>query len=263
MIDSFETGSKFKGYSAYLTDMKRKYLFLFVIISFFLLGIGLYLALDSGKIWFVYPSREKYPIRGIDVSNHQGKIDWILVPKSEISFVYIKASEGGNFKDKSFSYNWKSAKAQGFPVGAYHFFTLCTSGKEQAENFISTAPKEIDSLPPVVDLEFLGNCKENSSMKNVSNEIQDFLNRVDSYYTKKTILYLTYEFIDRYIGPNFQDRPIWIRNLFKHPNTFSNQKWILWQYKSRGSLPGISGPVDMNVLNGELKILTSHQLNSE
>lgn len=100
-------------------------------------------------------------------------------------------------------------------------------------------------------------------MKNVSNEIQDFLNRVDSYYTKKTILYLTYEFIDRYIGPNFQDRPIWIRDLFKHPNTFSNQKWILWQYKSRGSLPGISGPVDMNVLNGELKILTSHQLNSE
>lgn len=113
--------------------MKRKYLFLFVIISFFLLGIGLYLALDSGKIWFVYPSREKYPIRGIDVSNHQGKIDWILVPKSEISFVYIKASEGGNFKDKSFSYNWKSAKAQGFSrsVSFFHVMHIWkrTSGK--------------------------------------------------------------------------------------------------------------------------------------
>ncbi|MGQ2816949.1 glycoside hydrolase family 25 protein [Leptospira interrogans] len=237
--------------------MKRKFLFfLLVIISFFLLGIGSYNALNSGKIWFVYPSTSQYPIRGIDVSNHQGKIDWTLVPKSEISFVYIKATEGRDFKDKSFHLNWKKAKANGFFVGAYHFFTLCKSGKEQAENFISTVPKEIDSLPPVVDLEFLGNCKERSSMKDVSNEIQEFLNRVDSHYGKKTILYLTYEFIDRYIGPNFQDHPIWIRDLFKHPNTFSNQRWILWQYKSRGNLPGISGPVDMNVLNGELKILT-------
>ncbi|EKR19417.1 glycosyl hydrolase family 25 domain protein [Leptospira interrogans serovar Pyrogenes str. 2006006960] len=70
--------------------------------------------MNSGKIWFVYPSTSQYPIRGIDVSNHQGKIDWTLVPKSEISFVYIKATEGRDFKDKSFHLNWKKAKANGF-----------------------------------------------------------------------------------------------------------------------------------------------------
>ncbi len=239
-------------------DMKRKIIVLLAPILFLLLGLRLYETLDRGKIWFVNPSQEKYPIRGIDVSNHQGKIDWKLVPQSEVSFVYIKATEGGDFQDKSFVFNWKQARAQGFPVGAYHFFTLCKSGKEQAENFIRTVPKEADALPPVIDLEFVGNCKERPPIENVSQEILDFLNRVDFYYGKKTILYLTYEFIDRYVGSDFSDHRIWIRDIFKHPNTFSDQRWILWQYHNRGRVPGIVGPVDWNVLNGDLKILTGY-----
>ncbi|EQA53169.1 glycoside hydrolase family 25 protein [Leptospira kmetyi] len=235
---------------------KKFFAFLFLLLLF-LSGLGLYEALDQGWIWFVSPSRSQYPIRGIDVSNHQGRIDWTNVPKSEVSFVFIKASEGGDFQDKSFTYNWKLAKANGFSVGAYHFFTLCKSGKEQAENFISTVPKEADSLPPVVDLEFVGNCKERPSIENVSQEIRDFLNRVDSYYGKKTILYLTYEFIDRYIGEDFQDHGVWIRDIFKHPNTFSDQRWIFWQYHSRARLPGISGPVDLNVWYGSPEDLNS------
>ncbi|TGN01824.1 glycoside hydrolase family 25 protein [Leptospira yasudae] len=233
---------------------KRFFTFLF-LLSFFLSGFGLYEALDRGWIWFVSPSPEIYPIRGIDVSNHQGKIDWGAVPKSEISFVFIKATEGGDFVDRSFAFNWKEAKRNGFPVGAYHFFTLCKSGKEQAENFIRTVPKEVDSLPPVVDLEFVGNCKERPPVENVSSEIADFLKVVDSHYGKKTILYLTYEFIDLYIGSNFQDRPVWIRDIFKHPNTFSDIRWILWQYHSRGRVRGIDGPVDLNVLQVDLKSL--------
>ncbi|EMY76634.1 glycosyl hydrolase family 25 [Leptospira weilii serovar Ranarum str. ICFT] len=236
--------------------MKRKILFILTSIVFLLLGFGLYRALDSGKIWFVTPSRETYPVRGIDVSNHQGKINWALVPKSEVFFVYIKATEGGEFQDKSFAFNWKEAKRRGFLVGAYHFFTLCKSGKEQAENFIRTVPANSNSLPPVIDLEFVGNCKERPPIENVSGEIRDFLNRVDLVYGKKTILYLTYEFIDRYVGTDFQDHPIWIRDIFKHPNTFSDQRWILWQYHNRGHIPGISGPVDLNVLNGSPEILT-------
>ncbi|TGM07055.1 lysozyme [Leptospira barantonii] len=235
----------------------KKFFAILFLLLFFLSGLGLYEALDRGWIWFVSPSRSQYPIRGIDVSNHQGKIDWANVPKSEVSFVFVKASEGGDFKDKSFFYNWKQAKANGFAVGAYHFFTLCKSGKEQAENFISTVPKESNSLPPVVDLEFIGNCKERPPIENVSQEIRDFLNRVDSHFGKKTILYLTYEFIDRYIGENFQDHPVWIRDIFKHPNAFSDQRWILWQYHSRARLPGISGPVDLNVWNGSLEDLNS------
>lgn len=216
----------------------------------------LYKALDLGLFWFVYPSEEKYPIRGIDVSNHQGDINWNAIPNSKISFVYIKSTEGGDFKDKSFHKNWKEAKNAGFKVGAYHFFTLCKSGKEQAENFIQTVPKEIDSLPPVVDLEFVGNCNNRPKVENVQNEIQVYLDRIDSYYETKTILYLTNEFIDQYLDDNLFNHPVWIRNIFFHPNSFSKIEWLIWQYKSTERLPGIKGPVDINVLNGNLEFLT-------
>ncbi|TGK96254.1 lysozyme [Leptospira brenneri] len=226
------------------------------IILFTLSAFALYKALNQGYIWFVYPSKEKYPIRGIDVSNHQGKINWSLVPKKEISFVYIKATEGGNFKDKSFLQNWNQAKKEGFKVGAYHFFTLCKPGIEQAENFIQTVPKEKESLPPVVDLEFVGNCKDRPNVENVQNEISIFLNIVDSHYKTKSVLYLTNEFIEKYLENQFFNHPIWIRNIFMHPNTFSSLEWVIWQYQSTARVPGIIGPVDMNVINGNIDNLT-------
>ncbi|TGK08996.1 lysozyme [Leptospira fletcheri] len=221
------------------------------IVAFFL-----YKALDLGLVWFVYPSEDKYPIRGIDVSNHQGKIDWALVSKKDISFVYIKSTEGGDFKDKSFLENWSESKKHGFKVGAYHFFTLCRTGSEQAENFIQTVPKLVDSLPPVVDLEFVGNCKDRPPIENVQNEISIFLSIIDTYYNTKTILYLTNEFIEKYLEGNFFNHPIWIRNIFMHPNTFSSIDWVIWQYKSTARINGIDGPVDLNVLNGNLDTLT-------
>ncbi|XDD52120.1 GH25 family lysozyme [Leptospira sp. WS92.C1] len=235
--------------------MKQK-IFLAIVFGSILL-FGIFKSFDSGRILFVYPSKEKYPIRGIDVSNHQGKIDWTQIPKSEISFVYIKASEGGDFKDKSFRYNWEEAKKAGLKVGAYHFFTLCRNGNEQADNFIATVPKETNSLPPVLDLEFTGNCKDRPKIENVQKEIQEYLYKVDSHYGTKTILYLTFEFIHQYIGTGFQEYPIWIRDIFKHPNTFSDIRWILWQYSSRGRVDGIQVPVDLNVLNGNIEIFIS------
>ncbi|PJZ52109.1 GH25 family lysozyme [Leptospira adleri] len=234
--------------------MKPKIL---LILSIVFVLLGVYEALDSGKIWFVYPSEKKYPLRGIDVSHHQGRIVWDEVPKREVSFVYIKATEGADFRDPSFFTNWKEAKEAGFPVGAYHFFTLCKTGIEQAENFIRWVPKESNSLPPVLDLEFTGNCKERPNLKNVKKEIQDYLERIDSYYGKKTILYSTFEFIDQYIGEESFEHPIWIRDIFKHPNTFSDISWILWQYKNRGRISGIEGYVDLNAVNGSLESLFS------
>ncbi|TGK27554.1 lysozyme [Leptospira gomenensis] len=231
--------------------------------KFFILTLGsgvvafsFYKSFDLGLLWFVYPSESTYPIRGIDVSNHQGSIDWSSVPKKNVSFVYVKSTEGGDFKDKSFSANWNGARRHGFKVGAYHFFTLCKTGAEQAENFIQTVPNLPDSLPPVVDLEFVGNCKERPKVENVQREISVFLDRIDAHYNSKTILYLTNEFIEKYLKDGFFDHPVWIRNIFMHPNTFSSVEWIIWQYSSRARVEGISGPVDMNVLNGTLDRLT-------
>ena len=58
--------------------------------------------LYTGAILFNNPSREKYPVRGVDVSRHQGAINWKVLSQQDIAFAYIKATEGSNFVDKNF-----------------------------------------------------------------------------------------------------------------------------------------------------------------
>lgn len=81
-------------------------------------------ALYQGIVRLNYPSRDDFPIQGIDISHHQKEIDWDRLKVSEIQFIFIKATEGGDFKDKRFQLNWRDARDRGFAVGAYHFFTL-------------------------------------------------------------------------------------------------------------------------------------------
>ncbi len=86
---------------------------------------------------------EEYPIQGFDVSHHQGDVQWHKISPQKYAFVYLKATEGGDFKDRKFQDNWLKAREHGFLVGAYHFYRLCRDGAIQAENFIATVPKKI------------------------------------------------------------------------------------------------------------------------
>jgi len=102
------------------------------------------------------PDPGRFPIRGVDVSRHQGKIDWQKVAGDDIAFAYIKATEGGDWRDPQFKTNWRGARNAGLATGAYHFFTMCRSGAHQAKNFLAALPDKDSMLPPVVDLEFVG-----------------------------------------------------------------------------------------------------------
>ena len=214
-----------------------------------ILAIGTSL-LYKGHIRFNYPSFENFPIQGIDVSHHQGEIDWSEVKQQSIRFAFIKATEGGNFKDKKFQLNWTNAQSVGIDVGAYHFFTFCKTGKEQAINFIETVPKNDTALPPVVDLEFGGNCNLQVDDSTVLSEIQSFLNEVESHYGKKVILYVTHEFYDHFMNDQFLGNPIWIRDIYQQPVLPKQRKWLIWQFANRGHLQGIETYVDLNVFNG-------------
>ena len=83
---------------------------------------------------------------GIDVSTHQGAIDWAAVAGDGIDAAYVKASEGATFEDDRFAENWAGAKAAGLEVGAYHFFTLCKEGEEQAANLLGRL-REVGPTP--------------------------------------------------------------------------------------------------------------------
>lgn len=111
-----------------------------------------YFAYDFGMLRFNNPSLATYPIQGIDVSHHQGDIDWKTVAaQPNVRFAIMKATEGGDHKDFRFAENWQRAGDAGLVRGAYHFFTFCRPGRDQAQNVLATVPKALDALPIAVD----------------------------------------------------------------------------------------------------------------
>jgi lysozyme len=197
------------------------------------------------------PDRQRYPIRGIDISAHQKVIDWQkLSQPGQADFVVIKATEGGDFKDSRFAENWQNAQKTGLVYGAYHFFTFCKPGKIQAQNFIATVPVAANTLPPVIDLEFSGNCAKRPSSSELEQELTNYIQEITKIYRQTPILYVTHEFYDAYLPGKFTNHPIWISNFYSTPQLANNRSWTFWQYTERGQAAGVNGLVDRNVFNG-------------
>jgi lysozyme len=208
-----------------------------------LLGATVWL-IQYGGTW--HPSDADFPHQGIDVSHHQGRIDWQKLPAQGVDLAYIKATEGGDHRDSRFIENWTAAHQAGIRRGAYHFFTFCRSGADQAANFIASVPVDADALPPAVDLEYLGNCSNQMSREAFQAELATFIERVEARYQKPVLLYLTAEF-DKDFGISSRfDRPLWLRNLIFEPR-FGDHPWQVWQMSNFRRLEGIDGRVDWNV----------------
>jgi lysozyme len=193
-----------------------------------------------------HPSEARYPDQGIDVSHHQGRIDWPALPAQGVDFAYIKASEGGDHRDRRFAANWLGARAAGIRRGAYHFFTLCRPGAEQAANFIDAVPVEADALPPAVDLEYMGNCAGRLAPGAFHAELAAYISAVEAHYRRPVLLYLTREFDEAYGVSTRVRRPLWLRSLVLQPR-FGARPWTLWQASNFRRLDGIQGRVDWNV----------------
>jgi lysozyme len=214
-------------------------------------GVALLAAIaGAGGAWLYasrwHPSDRDYPTQGIDVSHHQGSIAWRELPSQGVDFAYIKASEGGDHRDRAFAANWAGARSAGIARGAYHFFTLCRPGADQAANFIAAVPADADALPPAVDLEHLGNCSRKLSREAFHKELADYLRLVEGHYGKPVLLYLTREFDQAYEVSARVDRPLWLRSLVVEPR-FGARPWHLWQVSNFRRLRGIEGRVDWNV----------------
>lgn len=208
----------------------------------------------GGALWWLtrteagdwHPSTLRYPRQGIDVSHYQGEIRWTRLPNAGVDFAYIKATEGGDYVEPTFAGNWAGASAAGIERGAYHFYSLCRPGSEQAANFIRTVPRTGDALPPAIDLEYLGNCDKPVSVAAFQRELGIFIALVEKRYHRRVILYLTAEFDRSYRVSARFDRPLWLRSIFTEPG-FGARPWTLWQASSFRRLPGIAGRVDWNV----------------
>ncbi len=186
---------------------------------------------------------------GVDVSHHQGEIDWQKLAKTDVRFAYIKATEGGDYVDPMFKQNWDAARKAGLAVGAYHFFSRCKTGVQQAKNFLSTVPAEVDALPPVLDVETMEPCDGEAADLDPLEEVQAFMDTVKEKLGCRPVLYVTAEFDLTYLAGNLKADSFWPRSIFMPPQ-FRRQGWKFWQYNDGGHREGINGPVDLDVFRG-------------
>lgn len=217
------------------------------------LGLAvLVLSVERGWVALQDPSVDRFPIRGLDVSRHQGPIDWERVARDpQLRFVWIKATEGGDWTDPRFDENWDGARAAGLVVGAYHYFTLCTPGSAQAAQFLRTVPATSDGLPPAIDLEHEGNCGGRPSTADLLAEVAVFLDAVEGGLGKRPAIYTTRAFHRDHLRGALLDHPLWLRDVVIEPGQVDGRPWTVWQHWSRARVPGIDGFVDRNVFRGD------------
>ena len=211
--------------------------------ALFAASVSLY---RSGTLRFNYPSEARFPVRGIDVSHHQAKVDWSAVRSAGIEFAFIKATEGGDHSDTRFDANWEEAGRAGIARGAYHFFTFCTPGREQAEHFLAAIGLKAGELPPAADVEFSGNCASWTNIDEIRREFGVFLALVEEGTGRPPLIYVTPESFHQIIEGHFGGHPTWLRNLWFEPSVRRYGVWRFWQYADNARLPGIEGPVDLN-----------------
>jgi lysozyme len=225
-------------------------------IAVLVLVLAATLAVGAVLTWRFYVPRYRPSLRkgeryGIDVSRHQGIIDWARVADDRIAFAYLKATEGGDVIDRRFAINRTDATAAGIRIGAYHFFTFCRSGADQAANFLRIAPPARAMLPPAVDVEPGGNCSNPPSPDVVQAQFDEFVRIVESQWQQPMLVYALPGSIitDRSSTsspaalrpPAVRHR--WARRLFRRPRG----RWEVWQVSGWAHVRGINGPVDLDI----------------
>ncbi|MDE6335399.1 MAG: hypothetical protein K2L34_02405 [Muribaculaceae bacterium] len=214
-----------------------------------------------------YKTGEK--VYGMDVSNHQKKIDWeklVLYADSTgtvtgnlksspyvqpIMFAFIKSTEGTDWVAHTFKYNFEEARRCGIPRGAYHFLRL-SDIDGQIKNFIDHTVLEPGDLPPVLDME-LDNREMAQHADLACEYAHKWLDAMEKHYGVRPILYTYDSYYNSYLkGKGFDDYDFFIARY--NPETMPRVPHLeIWQFTEKGNLGGIETKVDLNIFMGDYK----------
>lgn len=189
-------------------------------------------------------------IPGIDVSYHQDVIRWPRVRKAGIRFAFIRVSDGTTFADPRFRENWDGAKRAHIARGAYQFFRPEESATAQADLLIAALSRDRGELPPAIDVEVNGG----RTREQVAAAIRTWVARVRTRLGVEPIVYTSPDLWRDLTGnADLSSQPLWIAHYTSEcprvPPEWS--EWKFWQHSKTGTVPGIHGPVDLDVLAGE------------
>ena len=225
----------------------------------FRLSVVLGLAIGSTAL-IALPANAATPtLAGIDVSHHNGDIDWAQVKAAGTRFVMAKVTEATTFVDDHYAANKLQVEALGMAFTGYHFAQPDASRGDavaEADFFIANAHLTGKNLVPVLDLE-----RSNAlGVKKLTRWTRDWLNEVHAKLGVKPIIYTTTPFWKTHLGNSTwfaaNGYPLWIAHWTSAAqptlpaSNWGGHGWTLWQYANDGSVDGIATAVDLDRFNG-------------
>lgn len=190
----------------------------------------------------IQPRRDGALIDGIDVSSHQGEINWVKVTANDdIRFAYIKATEGATYQSRHYSYNIRQARENGLMVGSYHYLTSSSYIRDQFKNFISLMSSEQQDLIPMIDIEE----RATWSRSQLIDSLSLMAELLEQHFKKKPMIYSTMDFYNQNLSPQFNKYPLYIgRYSGSKPEISWEGDYTVWQFSENGIVAGINAYVD-------------------
>jgi len=206
----------------------------------------------------------EFSVLGIDVSQHQGLMDWDLAKKMGITFAFIRA-EFNLAKDKQFDHNWAEAKRVGIYRGAYGWVMgnpiSNVNQYNHASYFWNIIKNDQGELPPVCDFE----ASKGGLSTPAFGALQAFVESLEKLCKRKPMIYTSWgywrrwnPFATQYWALNY---PLWIANYTNKPDPLMPAPfthWDFWQWSADGNGLGEqygaqSGSIDLNRYNGDIE----------
>lgn len=210
----------------------------------------------SGK--YSYDDEKYSSMFGIDISEFNGEIDWAKVKQDNVEFVFIRigrrgATSGLLYDDETFEINYHGARENGIKIGVY-FFSQAFDQKEAIEEakwvINKLSDKQIE-LPIVLDCEEVVLEDETPRIdsldaKQHTDNALAFLKEIEANGYQAMLYTYPYWANNYYEMDRFSDYSIWLAYYDDNPDV--DYSFAMWQYSNTGTINGIKGDVDMNIM---------------
>lgn len=223
-------------------------------VEFSPLDAELFIKNEAGRYFYADPEVKTFT--GVDVSAHQGAVDWNAVKNDGIDFVMLRigyrgyGTEGKLNEDDYFRSNYENAKAVGLDIGVY-FFSQATTPEEAREeaDFVLNHIRGYDiSYPVAYDWEAIDYDTartDGMTTEQISDCAVAFCDTIsqDGYsvlvYFNRELGYFNYDL------SKLQNYHFWLAEYLSTPTFVYDFK--IWQYSKEGQVDGINGNVDLNI----------------
>ncbi len=207
-------------------------------------------------------------LEGVDVSHHEGVINWQQVKDAGIAFAFIKATEGSSFVDSMAQKNLARCREVGIVAGMYHFYRHDVDPEAQAQHFVKNlSAREPGDLLPAIDVEGPGDGGGafSYSKSEVVRRVGVVVGAVQAAIGRAPMIYTYPSGWAELTGnsPQFAGVcPLWIASYgVATPKLAGGWKdYAVWQYTDHGTVKGIGGVVDRDRFNGDETRLTEFRI---